>query len=170
MNRVFETERLLMRPLNLSDTDDVFEWVSDPEVNKYLMYALYKKREEVVSWINSLTDSDLLFAVLLKEENKVIGSISISYSNRLHGFELGYNFNKNYWGKGYAFESVNALLKWGQENLDINSFYVSHIKENVRSQNVILKLGGIYFSTLEVKKESTGEVFSVLNYKIDFKK
>ena len=42
-----ETERLLIRQLTLDDRDAIFKWAGDPRVNKYMIYPLYKKVEEV---------------------------------------------------------------------------------------------------------------------------
>lgn len=35
-NFIIETERMILRPIRIEDAQDVFEWASDPEVNKYI--------------------------------------------------------------------------------------------------------------------------------------
>lgn len=39
--RRIETERLVLRPLTINDAKDVFEWASDPVVNRFMPYNLY---------------------------------------------------------------------------------------------------------------------------------
>ena len=40
MNNVtLETERLLLRPLTVADANEVFEWVGDERVSKYMVYT-----------------------------------------------------------------------------------------------------------------------------------
>ena len=39
--RRIETERLILRPLTTEDADDVFEWVGDTIVNRFMPYNLY---------------------------------------------------------------------------------------------------------------------------------
>ena len=40
--KIIETERLILRQISVDDADDVFEWASDPVVNKYMPYPLHK--------------------------------------------------------------------------------------------------------------------------------
>ena len=44
MNRIIQTERMILRPINKNDAKDIFEWVSDPIVNKYMPYNLYENK------------------------------------------------------------------------------------------------------------------------------
>ena len=54
MSRMIETERLILRPLTVDDDADVFEWVSDPIVNRYMPYSLYQNLEQVKNRIQSI--------------------------------------------------------------------------------------------------------------------
>ena len=72
-----ETERLLLRPFRLEDAPDLFEWVSDPIVNRYMPYALYTDLAQARDWIAHISEADNEFAFQLKEGGKVIGGGSI---------------------------------------------------------------------------------------------
>ena len=52
--RRIETERLILRPLTTEDADDVFEWVGDPIVNRFMPYNLYANVEQIKEWIASI--------------------------------------------------------------------------------------------------------------------
>ena len=54
MNRRIETQRLILRPLTEQDAQDVFEWVGDPQVNRYMPYSLYQNIGQVKEWISSI--------------------------------------------------------------------------------------------------------------------
>lgn len=97
MNRIIQTERLILRPINKNDAKDIFEWVSDPVVNKYMPYSLYENIGQVEEWIESLVEEENNFAFELKDMGKVIGSGSISFDPSRNAYELGYNLNRNYW-------------------------------------------------------------------------
>ena len=100
MNRIIQTERMILRPINKNDAKDIFEWVSDPVVNKYMPYSLYENIGQVEEWIESLVEEENNFVFELKDIRKVIGSGSITFEQSRNAYELGYNLNRNYWGNG----------------------------------------------------------------------
>lgn len=51
-----------------------------------------------------------MIAVVLKENNKLIGNVYLG-KREFESLELGYVFNKQYWGEGYAKESCDALIR-----------------------------------------------------------
>ena len=122
MNRIIQTERMILRPINKNDAKDIFEWVSDPIVNKYMPYNLYENIEQVEEWIESLVEEENNFAFELKDIGKVIGSVSITFVSSRNAYELGYNLNRNYWGNGYATEASKAMIKWAYA-----TFYAMHL-------------------------------------------
>lgn len=96
MKKEIETERLLLRPLTLDDAQDMFEWVGDPIVNRYMPYSLYHDVEQVKEYIASLPEEANEFAFCLKDTGKVIGAGGISFDAQFSAYELGYNFNRAY--------------------------------------------------------------------------
>ena len=42
-----ETERLILRPLRMSDVDDLYEYQSDPEIVRYIPWP-ERSREQVI--------------------------------------------------------------------------------------------------------------------------
>lgn len=54
----FETEHLVIRPLCPGDAEAVFRWGSDPEVNRYMIYPLYHRVEDVRAWLESRNEDD----------------------------------------------------------------------------------------------------------------
>ena len=139
--KIFETERLILRPLTKEDAQDVFEWCSDPIVNKYLPYTLYENVNQVEEWIESIKDEENTFAFVLKDSGKVIGSGSISMDTERNAYELGYNINRNYWNKGYTTEASKGLIKWAYDVLDAREFCANYATANVASGKVLEKCG-----------------------------
>ena len=89
-----ETERLILRPLIVSDAKDVFEWVGDPIVNRFMPYPVYGSIDQVKKWISSLNNAKNEFGFCLKDTGKVIGSGSITFDLDKNSYELGYNINR----------------------------------------------------------------------------
>lgn len=141
MIKKIETKRLFLRPLTQRDSEDVFEWVSDPIVNRYMPYSLYQNIHQVEDWIASLNDEENEFAFCLKDTGKVIGAGSITFDPAQNAYELGYNINRAFWGNGYATEASKALIHWAYQELDARDFCCNHANANTASGNVIKKCG-----------------------------
>lgn len=104
-----ETLRLIIRRFEERDLLDLYEYVSDPEVLKFEPYSpknLDETREDLEWRINC----DEMLAVELKETGKLIGNIYLGKRN-CNSLELGYVFNKSFWGYGYATEACQAIIK-----------------------------------------------------------
>jgi len=136
-----ETDRLLLRPLTVADAADVFAWVGDPVVNRYMPYPLYESVSQVENWISTLEEESNEFGFVLKDTGKVIGAGSISFNPEENAFELGYNLNRAFWGKGYATEAAKALIVWAYRELGARDFCACHVTANAPSGNVIRKCG-----------------------------
>lgn len=162
--RYIETERLILRPLAVEDAADVFEWTSDPIVNKFLRYSLYTNVEDVKKWILSINPSNNEFAVVLKENGKVIGSGGVSFVESKNSYELGYNYNRNYWGHGYATEAAKAMIAWAHNELGAHEFTSAHAIANVASGNVIKKCGFKFSHLGQYSRFDGSETFEVKFY------
>ena len=57
-----KTERLLLRPLKIADAEDVFEWVSDERVSRYMVYNTYTNIEQVRKWL-AFVENDTIISI-----------------------------------------------------------------------------------------------------------
>lgn len=106
---IIQTDRLILRRYCKDDLRDLFEYLSDAEVIKYEPYkpmSLMEAREELDKRIANKE----MIAVVLKTTNKLIGNLYLG-KREFESLEIGYVFNKQYWGQGYARESCDALIK-----------------------------------------------------------
>ena len=67
------------------------------------------------------------------------------------GFEVGYHIAKEYTGKGYATESLQALLEYARAEKKLEKVYGICVSENVASKKVLEKCG------FEKEYEGAGE-------------
>ena len=105
---IAETERLILRRYKKEDIQDLFEYLSDEEVVKYEPYKpqTFDETKENLEW---RIGTDEMIAVELKNSHKMIGNVYMGKRD-FEALEMGYVFNRNYWGNGYAAESCKALI------------------------------------------------------------
>lgn len=103
-----ETERLVLRRFCEEDLQDLFEYLSDEEVVKFEPYHAMDLNavRENLRWRIS---TDEMIAVELKSGGKMIGNVYVGKRD-FQSLEIGFVFNKKYWGNGYAFESCSAII------------------------------------------------------------
>lgn len=70
-----ETERLILRPFNENDTEDVFQYLEQPMVNCFACMKVNSLEEAKRAVQERAKNKELSFAIVLKESGKVIGEI-----------------------------------------------------------------------------------------------
>lgn len=135
---MIETDRLILRPFTMDDFDDLYEYISDAKVVEYEPYKPLT-REEARENLKWRCTTDEMFAVALKENGKVIGNVY--FGNRdFNSKEIGYVFNKNFWGKGYAKEACRAVIADAFEN-GIHRVFAELDPDNENSRHLVESLG-----------------------------
>lgn len=126
----FETGRLVLRPFAAPDRDAYAAYHSRPEVYRYLYMATPPGRALDEQFGAVLTapfegDGDVLRrAVVRKEDDAVLGEVlfKLASLDALQG-EVGYIFNPDFAGRGYASEAVAAMLKLGFEAIGFHRIF-----------------------------------------------
>ncbi len=146
---VLETERLILRPLTVSDATEAFEsWTSDPDVARYMIYCTHTDVEVTKTWLaeseKSLDTDNYDWGFVRKADGKLIGSGGIYYKEETDSYTLGYNIMKACWHQGYTTEAARAMITFGIEVLGAKKFTSNHAKENPNSGKVMEKVGFHY--------------------------
>jgi RimJ/RimL family protein N-acetyltransferase len=152
MNLTIETNRLLLRPLKLSDAEPMFAMDNNPEVHKYLWQNPTQTIEEtikIIEFVQGQYERNNIgrFATILKETNEFIGWTGIKFvddhveNGNTNFYDYGYRLNEKFWNKGYATESSIAWLDYGfnQMNIDKMNAYTHH--DNGASNHILQKVG-----------------------------
>lgn len=139
------TPRLFIREFELFDRDDIYEYSSDNDVVKYMIWGpntldeTEKFLQEKISTQQQTNRKKYELAVVIKGTKKVIGGCSFELTNE--GILVGYVFNKDYWGNGYATEVTASILKLSAKVFGINKFIATCDEENIGSRMVLEKNG-----------------------------
>lgn len=140
---VINSERLILRPMTLDDTNALFELTSDLETAKYVS-NIHRNLNDTADYIvTKFLNAPLgQFAIEEKLTGKMIGSVSYNRIDSLmKTAEIGYMLNRHYWNKGYMTETLKTMLEYGFEKFEFNSLMAVFDKNNVASRKVILKSG-----------------------------
>ena len=152
MNLLLETERLILRPLELSDADSLFGLNKNPNVHKYL----WQKPEEVIDesikvieYVNRQYSENNIgrFATILKETNEFIGWTGIKFVNdhiengNTNFYDYGYRLNEKFWNKGFETEASVFWLDYGFNQMKIDKMNAYTHAENGASNHILKKVG-----------------------------
>jgi RimJ/RimL family protein N-acetyltransferase len=145
--RQIDSDRLLLRALDLKDAERVTELLSDKSI--YLMtsripypYTL-DSAKEFISMLKE-SDTNIVWGIVLKETETLIGAIGLIVNPQDENAELGYWIGKEYWGNGYCTEAAKEAVNYAFEKLKLNRLYANHFLQNPASGNVLKKIGMAY--------------------------
>src|SRR5215217_7839867 len=111
------TERLLLRPYEESDFDDLYAIQSSDEVARWLYNGARDEAETRDLLARKIRGSRLeaegdwlSIAVTLRDGGGLVGDVALHWVSELHRCgEIGFSFNPAYQGRGYATEAARAL-------------------------------------------------------------
>ncbi|MDE1859521.1 MAG: GNAT family N-acetyltransferase [Candidatus Micrarchaeota archaeon] len=145
-----ETKRLILRDWNKNDIDDLIDGLNNYDVSKWLTLVPYPyTKKDAKNWIthclkesNKKKNRDYHFAIELKSEKKVIGSIGVDKINKFHGLAHGgYWINEKYHKMGYGTEALGAKLKFVFNRLKLRRIESGFLKGNIPSLKLQRKFG-----------------------------
>ena len=146
-----ETDRLNLRPWLETDLYDFYEYAKVDGVGQRCGWLPHKDIEESRRILEMFMDEKKTFALELKENGKVIGSVGLEARDAdlgipeiLKGREIGYVLNKDYWGRSLMPEAVKAVIDYCFKELDFDWLTCGHFVWNTQSCRVVEKCGFRY--------------------------
>lgn len=146
MFSALQTERLLLRPLDISDLKTAHEYSSDEENTRYMMHLPNRELEETATFLARVTKewkkdepSFYEFAIILDKLH--IGAISVYLDEKRETGELGWILNKKYHKQGYAFEAALAVKNFAFDVLRLKKIIAQCDYRNEPSRRLMEKLG-----------------------------
>ena len=162
---ILETERLLLRPWDESDAESLYEYAKDERVGPIAGWPVHTSVENSREIIKDVLSAQETYAVCLKDDGKVIGSIGLmvgSASNlelpEKEG-ELGYWIGVPFWGRGFIPEAARALIRRAFADLGLTALWCGYFDGNEKSKRCQEKCGFVYHHTnKDVHWELTDDV------------
>lgn len=171
---VLETERLIIRAWKETDLEDFYEYAKVDGVGQMAGWNPHQSIQESKTILEMFIKGKNEFALELKENHKVIGSLGLEkmslslggeYDN-LAGREIGYVLSKAYWGRGLMPEAVKAVIAYCFQNEKYDYLICSHSVTNNQSKRVIEKCG-FQFVKESSRVMTNGEEHLSLYYVLD---
>jgi [ribosomal protein S5]-alanine N-acetyltransferase len=165
-----ETNRLLLRKLTIPDAERIEELAGDFDVAKTTLTIPFPyPKGSAVEFINSMLQAEqqerlVMFAVIEKNTNSLIGIINISIAHSHKRGELAYWVGKPYWGCGYGTEAAKVVMEYGFKHLDLNKIYAQAFTTNPGSWRIMEKIGLNYEGTLKQHVFRFNENYDLAQY------
>jgi RimJ/RimL family protein N-acetyltransferase len=147
-NLGLETQRLILRDFREEDWHDVHQYVSDPEVVKYMPFGPNTEEDTKANMQRTFANQKeqprvhYNFALVNKQNNKVIGGCELSIQNAENKEAmLGYLLNRKYWNQGYITEATRKVIAFGFDQLGLHRIIASCDPANTGSYRVMEKIG-----------------------------
>ncbi len=138
-------ERIYLREVRISDVNEnYYNWINNTLINQYLESRFYPSSiESIQKYVQKISNnSDFIFlAIINKKDNHHIGNIKLGPINWIHRLgEIGIIIGeKNYWGKGYATESIKTLSKHAFNVLNLHKLTAGCYETNQGSLKAFKK-------------------------------
>lgn len=170
--RSLRTGRLVLRPTIAADAGRAFEIQSDWEVTRMLRMASFPPhRQEMQSWFLDQPrewQAGEAYRFAVEREGRMIGIVDLDEIADRVG-SLGYWFDRASWGRGYAFEAAQAVMRFAHEDVGFEGLKSGHAADNTASGRVLVKLGFSPVDRVEIFSRSRGTMIVQHRYALSFR-
>lgn len=143
-----KTPRMILRPFNLSDAQEVQRQAGHPDVAATTATIPHPYPDGLAEqWIAGHAKvfeagTGIEWAMIEAQSGKLVGCISLMGISKTHQRgEIGYWVGKEFWGQGFCTEATKAVIQYSFEQLKLNKVTSRHMHINPASGKVMLNAG-----------------------------
>lgn len=155
-------DMIKLRRTTIEDVDLLLKLDKQPSTQKYLGGIKNKTKDERILFLTKKELNKNAYTVLL--DNILIGFVELKVSGE-YG-EVSYIFDCEYWGNGYATDSIKQLLDKAFNELKLNYVLAHTLYDNVASIRVLEK-NNFSYKTKVIKNGSEFLEYIILGDKGD---
>ncbi len=137
--------RIYLRPVLMEDIPLITVWINDQDVTQFLMASIPLTPEAEETWRKNLQakEDQVIFAIVLKKTDEIIGIMGLHHINHKHGTATTGSFigRKDLWSKGYGTEAKMIVLEYAFNTLNLRKISSSVADFNPRSKRCLEKCG-----------------------------
>lgn len=144
---ILETERLVLRRMNVEDAEFIFELVNEPAFIRNIGDKGVRTLEDARNYIlNGPVASYAnfgfgLYLAALRETGEAIGICGLLKRDSLEDVDIGFAFLERFRRKGFAYESAAAVMDYGRNALGLQRIVAITSPDNEGSMRVLEKIG-----------------------------
>jgi len=159
---VLSTPRLLLRHLSADDADFVLTLLNEEPFLQNIGDRGVRTREDATAYILSGPVACYekfgfgLYAVESKESGEPIGICGLLKRETLQDVDVGFAFLQKFWGRGYAYESAEAVMNYGWNTIGLKRIVAITTPKNHDSIKLLEKLG-LRFEKMIQRPSHAGE-------------
>lgn len=145
---MLQSDRLLLRGLELTDVDELMKHWNKRKVKQYLNKKVPHSREEEEEWVRQTWErrrkgTAYIFAVVLRSEDLYIGNVELDIQEPVSrrgviGISI---FNPDFWNQGLGRETLYEILQFGFQDLNLHSIELEVFSVNQRALACYKKVG-----------------------------
>ena len=150
-----ETPRLILRPLTPEDVPDLRRWLARDEIYTYWGRPVSKGEREPETmfidprpWVKRKPSPDFKWGVVSRDTNTVIGDISVFDIENNRMGSVGYRFDPEVWGNGYATEALREAVRFIFTHTELDRLQATADVRNTASNRVLEKCGFVLEGTV----------------------
>ena len=167
--KILETERLILSEATENDAEFMLDLLNQPSFIKYIGDRNVRTVEEAKNFIEtryqkSYQDNGYgLYLVetksKIKDQRSKIGVCGFVKRDNFEYADIGFAFLPQFEGKGYAFESAAAIMKYGEKTLGFKQVLAITTQDNERSGKLLEKVGFKFDELIEMPNNEVLKLF-----------
>lgn len=166
---IIRTDKIMMRPFEETDLENVFNGLSNPEVIRYygVSYDSMEACKEQMRWYKELQQNNTgAWWAICSLDNKVFyGASGVSgYSEKHHKAEIGYWLLPEFWSSGIITTAASLVCLYAFELFPLHRIEAIIEPENTSSKKVMQKLGFHYEGTMRDAEIKNGKYIDLEMY------
>lgn len=158
MNAI-ETDRLILRNFRQGDAEGLFAYLRQPRPHCFVSLKL-ADLDAARADVDARAGSDEQIAVCLKGSDRLIGDLFCEHEPP-DTYSIGWNFNADFGGAGYAYEAARALFAHLFTARRARRLYAYVEEDNIASRRLCQKLGmreeGLFLEFISFVTDDKGE-------------
>jgi ribosomal-protein-alanine N-acetyltransferase len=140
---MIQTARLTLRRARPDDLADLHQVMRDPRAMQYWSTPPHPDLGTTAVWLDRKLAEDLAGSVefVMEYQGRAIGTAGGGVLP-----EVGYILHPDYWGKGFAFEAMQAIIAYAFANHPVDHLMADVDPRNAASIKLLKRLGFVFTS------------------------